>query len=97
MFFAQLAMRHALEAELGLAVFAAELAETGAFIGQCGLRPLGGSRRPSCGAHRTDRGGPSRYALRPTTTRPVTSIRTVSLSTTHRSDGQVAAASLDFA
>jgi ribosomal-protein-alanine N-acetyltransferase len=38
-FFAQLEVRLALEAEVGYATLAVELAETQDFIGQCGLRP----------------------------------------------------------
>jgi RimJ/RimL family protein N-acetyltransferase len=39
-FRANLAIRREMEAELGYAVLAVELADTGEFVGQCGLRPL---------------------------------------------------------
>jgi RimJ/RimL family protein N-acetyltransferase len=39
-FQANLTIRREMEAELGFAVLAVELADTGEFVGQCGLRPL---------------------------------------------------------
>jgi [ribosomal protein S5]-alanine N-acetyltransferase len=40
LFEAQMVMRHEMERELGFAMLAVELQQTGEFIGQCGLRPL---------------------------------------------------------
>jgi ribosomal-protein-alanine N-acetyltransferase len=48
-FQAQLSARHAMEAELGYAMWAVEEKATGTFIGQCGLRPAA-TLDPSAGS-----------------------------------------------